>query len=175
MVVHDTEPVSVVPPRILEASRTPVHRAHRPSRAKLLLAVADSITVVLAGAVAPLFLHRWDPGASEASWQLFWATVATVPIWIALFSGQRLYNTRFIGRRIDEVHRIVNATFLGTLSVAVAASLANVLLRRAGWVMLALCAVVLVTLEREIARRLFTRLRTWGRMSRELIVAGANP
>ena len=124
MVVHDTEPVSVVPPRILEASRTPVHRAHRPSRAKLLLAVADSITVVLAGAVAALFLHRWDPGASEASWQLFWATVATVPIWIALFSGQRLYNTRFIGRRIDEVHRIVNATFLGTLSVAVAASLA---------------------------------------------------
>ncbi len=175
MVVHDTEPVSVVPPRILEASRTPVHRAHRPSRAKLLLAVADSITVVLAGAVAALFLHRWDPGASEASWQLFWATVATVPIWIALFSGQRLYNTRFIGRRIDEVHRIVNATFLGTLSVAVAASLANVLLRRAGWVMLALCAVVLVTLEREIARRLFTRLRTRGRMSREVIVAGANP
>ena len=172
--VHDTGPAAVVPPRILEASRTP-HRPHAQSRAKLALVAADALTVVVAGAVAAALLHRWDPAASQASWQLFWATVASVPIWIALFSGQHLYNTRFIGRRIDEVHRIVNATFLGTLSVAVAASLANVLLRRAGWVMLAICAVVLITLEREVARRLFTRLRTRGRMIREVIVAGANP
>ncbi len=165
----------VVPDRILKASQPPATRAHSTSRAKVFLVAADAGTVVLAGAVAAILLQRWDPSADRASWQLFWANLATVPLWLVIFSGQRLYNTRFIGRRIDEIRRIVNATILGTLSVAVAASLGNILLRRAGWVMLAVCATIAVAIEREIARQLFTRLRATGHMTRDVIIAGANP
>ena len=171
----DDPGAAVVPARVLEASLPPVARDHKLPRAKVWMVLADALTVVVAAALAAALLNRWDPEASAASWELFWATVATVPVWIALFSGQRLYNTRFIGRRIDEIHRIVNATLLGTLSVAVAASSANVLLRRSGWIMLAITAMVLVTIEREVARQVFTKLRSTGRMTREVIVVGANP
>ncbi|MCB0988670.1 MAG: sugar transferase [Microthrixaceae bacterium] len=165
----------VVPDRVLAASLPPKVRERPPSAAKALLVAADAGAVVLAGAAAAVLLQRWDTEAHEASLHLFWATVATVPVWIGLFSAQRLYNTRFIGRRIDEIHRIVNASLLGTMSVAVAANVANILLRRSGLVILALCAVTFVSLEREAARRVFNQMRSTGRMTREVIVAGANP
>jgi exopolysaccharide biosynthesis polyprenyl glycosylphosphotransferase len=144
-------------------------------RAKVLLVVADAVAVTAAGALAALCLDRLDPDAGRSATLLLVTTIATLPVWIGLFANQRLYNTRFIGRRIDEVHRIVNAVVIGTLAVAAAGNLANVLQRRSGLVLLAVFAGVTVTLERELARRLFTRLRTAGKMRRTVVVAGANP
>jgi exopolysaccharide biosynthesis polyprenyl glycosylphosphotransferase len=134
-------------------------------------AAALAISIVLAVAV----FERWDPNAGQSPDQLGWAAVVALPIWIGLFANQRLYNTRFIGRRIDEVRRIINATLLGTLAVSLVANFANVLLRRSSLVILAVTACVVITLEREIARRIFLRLRSAGRMVRYVVIAGANP
>jgi len=101
--------------------------------------------------------------------------VATIPAWLAIFANQRLYNTRFIGRRIDEFRRVVNASLLGTLTVAVAANLVGILPSRGGLVLLGVTAIVVVTAEREIARRVFLRLRAAGQMVRFVVIAGANP
>lgn len=149
--------------------------AARTFRPKLVLMASDALAVAAAGVLAHVVLNRWGPGAHDGSMHLIWATVATIPIWLGLFANQRLYNTRFISRRIDEVHRIVNACFLGTMTVALGGNFANVLLPRAGLVVLGGCSLAIVILEREVARRVFMRLRAGGRMVRYVVIAGANP
>ncbi len=154
----------------------PVAGGPRPAlRPKLALVTADATALLVTATIAIAIFTWWDPHAAESSVQLWWATVATIPIWLALFGNQRLYNTRFIGRRIDEFRRIVNAAFLGTLAVSLVGNMSNVLLRRSSLVILAGTAVVVVTLEREVARRVFLRLRSGGRMVRYVVIAGANP
>lgn len=137
--------------------------------------VADLLAVALSGAAAALLVHGLSSGADRPGPRLWWATVATTPLWLGIFANQRLYNTRFIGRRIDEFRRIVNASLLGTLSVALAANLVNVLPSRAGLALLGIIACLVITIEREVARRIFLRLRARGRMVRSVVIAGANP
>ncbi len=144
-------------------------------RPKFLLITADAMALLLTALVSTLLFKWWDPRADQTSLQLWWATVATLPIWLALFGNQRLYNTRFIGRRIDEFRRIVNASILGTLAVSLVANLGNVLLRRSSLFILAATSVVVVSTEREVARHIFLKLRLEGRMVRYVIIAGANP
>lgn len=144
------------------------------SRAKVLLVIADAATLILTAAISTFIFARYVDDDGNVS-HLFWATLVTLPVWLALFANQRLYNTRFIGRRIDEFRRIVNASVLGALAVTVAANAGNVLLRRGSVVILAVTACVCITIEREFARRLFLRLRAGGHMVRRVVIAGANP
>ncbi len=159
------------------ASAAPTIPAPRPSslRPKVLLMAADVLAIVTFTTLAAVLVSRWDLGALHAAKQLWWTSVIVVPAWLAIFSNQRLYNTRFIGRRIDEFRRVVNASLLGTLTVAVAANVVGILPSRGGLVVLCVSAVVIVTIEREIARRVFLRLRSGGQMTRSVVIAGANP
>lgn len=150
-------------------------RAASSLRPKLLLMAADVLAIVTFTTFAAVLVSRWDLGALNAAKQLWWTSVLIIPAWLGIFSNQRLYNTRFIGRRIDEFRRVVNASLLGTLTVAVAANMVGILPSRGGLVVLCASAVVIVTIEREIARRIFLRLRSGGQMTRSVIIAGANP
>ncbi len=126
--------------------------------------------------LAAVLVDRWDLGAGTPPDQLGWTAVLALPVWLGIFANQRLYNTRFIGRRIDEFRRIVNATLLGTLVVSLAANFANDPPQPLGaWSSWASPPCLVVTLEREIARRVFLRLRSAGRMVRYVVIAGANP
>jgi exopolysaccharide biosynthesis polyprenyl glycosylphosphotransferase len=136
---------------------------------------ADALAIVTFTTFAAVLVSRWDLGALHAAKQLWWTSVLVIPAWLGIFANQRLYNTRFIGRRIDEFRRVVNASMLGTLTVAVAANVVGILPSRGGLVVLCLSAVVIVTIEREIARRVFLRLRSGGQMVRSVVIAGANP
>jgi exopolysaccharide biosynthesis polyprenyl glycosylphosphotransferase len=163
----------------LVATAPPARASERRSapswRPKALLMAADALAVVVFTTVAAVAVERLGLGALRAGQQLWWTSVACTPVWLAVFANQRLYNTRFIGRRIDEFRRVVNASFLGTLLVAVAANLAGILPSRGGLVLLGLSAMVVVTIEREIARRIFLRLRSGGQLVRTVVIAGANP
>ncbi len=163
------------PGRVATPGRVPPTLGARVWRPKALLVAADVAALLASGAVAVALFGRWAPEADPSASRLWWATVATVPVWIGLFANQRLYSTRFIGRRIDEFRRIVNVSVMGTLAVAVAANAANVLLRRSSLVILAVTACIVVSLEREVARRIFLRLRSSGRIARSVVIAGANP
>jgi exopolysaccharide biosynthesis polyprenyl glycosylphosphotransferase len=161
-----------------EGAATPQKVAARTGsslRPKVLLMAADAFAVVTFTTLAAVFVHRWELGALHAAKQLWWTSVLVIPAWLAIFANQRLYNTRFIGRRIDEFRRVVNASLLGTLTVAVAANVVGILPSRGGLVVLCISAILVVTLEREVARRMFLRLRSAGRMTRSVIIAGANP
>ena len=160
------------------STEPPIPPAPVPTRAwrpKLVLIAADAIALVVSAAISVVAFDRWNPEATQSGLQLWWAALATLPIWLGVFANQRLYNTRFIGRRIDEYRRIINSCVLGTLAVSLVANFANVLLRRSSLVILAAVACVVVTAERETARRIFLRLRSGGRMVRHVIIAGANP
>jgi exopolysaccharide biosynthesis polyprenyl glycosylphosphotransferase len=144
-------------------------------RPKILLMAADAVAILTFTTVAAVLVSTWELGALHAAKQLWWASMIITPAWLAIFSKQRLYNTRFIGRRIDEFRRVVNASILGTLTVALATNVVGILPSRGGLVVLCLSAIVIVTIEREIARRVFLRLRSGGQMVRMVIIAGANP
>jgi len=164
----------VVTPATPPSSPSPVspRAALKP---KLLLIGADAAALILSAAVTVVLFGRLDPQATQSGAQIWWSSLATLPVWLGIFANQRLYNTRFIGRRIDEFRRIINSCLLGTLATSLVANLANVLLRRSSLVLLAVTSCVVVTVEREIARRVFLRLRSQGRMVRSVVIAGANP
>ena len=71
-------------------------------------------------------------------------SIATLPAWLVVFTSQRLYNIRFIARRIDEARRIVNASFLGVLLVALAGLLTGSLVSRSALAALLAVSIVLV-------------------------------
>jgi len=168
----------VTPPARPTGGADPARRSARttaPWRPKLVMIGADASALVVTALLSVAIFGWWSPDSEQSRTELLWSCFATLPVWLGLFANQRLYNTRFIGRRIDEFRRIVNAAILGTLSVSLAANLANVLLRRSSLVILAITACLVVTLEREVARRIFLRLRQGGRMTRYVVIAGANP
>ncbi|HEY4331548.1 MAG TPA: hypothetical protein VGM78_03220, partial [Ilumatobacteraceae bacterium] len=137
--------------------------------------IAD--TAALVAGMAVTFLverklgHDLRTGADR---YMLIGVVALLP-WLGVFANQRLYNTRFIGRRIDEFRRIINACFFGAVIVTLTGYLAGVLLPRSVLVSLFVVSTITVLIERELARRLFARLRTTGRMLRYVVIAGANP
>ncbi|WCO68552.1 sugar transferase [Iamia majanohamensis] len=144
---------------------------------KTALGAIDLVTVVVAAVISVLVVDPLGNGArvgtSDAEFVLL--VMSTLPVWLAIFAGQRLYNIRFIGRRIDEVRRIVNATFLGSMGVALAAFFVDLELPRSRIIVLFVATTLLVTAEREVARRTFAAMRARGRMVRNVVIAGANP
>ncbi|MFN8017706.1 MAG: sugar transferase [Acidimicrobiales bacterium] len=177
--VRDAAAVAVTDAPVATPLAPPARR--RPRRAtpslkpKVLLMGADALAVLTFTTLAAVLVSTWEMGALQAAHQLWWTSMLITPVWLAIFANQRLYNTRFIGRRIDEFRRVVNASVMGTVAVAIAANVVNILPSRSGLLVLGLSAVVVVTIEREIARRIFLRLRSGGHMVRYVVVAGANP
>jgi len=97
--------------------------------------------------------------------------VLAVTFW--LFRG-RLYSSRFITRRSDEIRRIIDAAGLSTASVAVAAFTFELDVSREWIVLAALFVVVGLSIEREGFRRRYGALRTSGKLSRKVIMVGDN-
>jgi exopolysaccharide biosynthesis polyprenyl glycosylphosphotransferase len=160
------------------ATRSRVRPASPPPTVNLktLLVVADLAVVILAVAVTDTLVQFiGERVAIGAGNRFVVVAMLTLPVWPAVFSRQRLYNTRFIGRRIDEVRRIFNAIGLGVLGIALGGYFANVLVSRASLIALFPIAVILVSLEREGARYLFSRARMKGHLLRDVVIAGANP
>ncbi len=162
-------------PRVEAVATAPAERPRLDP--KLVLGAVDLVTVGLSLIVTLLVVDPLSNGVRIGRSDLTFVLLAmsTLPLWLAIFSGQRLYNIRFIGRRIDEVRRIVNATFLGSMAVALAAFFLDVDMPRSRIVVLFATTTLLVTAEREVARRMFARMRSQGRMVRNVVIAGANP
>ena len=71
------------------------------------------------GAGGPRHLHDRDRLARQRqrrASRFLSVALFSLPAWLLVFTHQRLYNTRFIGRRIDEMRRIVNAAALGVIT-----------------------------------------------------------
>ncbi len=94
--------------------------------------------------------------------------------WAFFFGRARLYSSRFITRRSDEVRRIVDATILAAAAAAVVCFTVRLEVGR-GWLLLATgLGAGLVSVERELVRSHYDRLRSSGRLRRRVVMVGDN-
>ena len=90
------------------APREPIdERSAKPrqtfNRAKVLLIVADVVAVALAVLATYTLEIAWLGNDNGETARFLSVALLSLPAWLVIFTHQRLYNTRFIGRRIDEM------------------------------------------------------------------------
>jgi exopolysaccharide biosynthesis polyprenyl glycosylphosphotransferase len=171
--VETAVPVVVDAPAPHRPSLRPA-RAPRPSP-KSWLVLADVCTVALAMLLAYAMRSSMggNPLAGARGAHLLVA-VASLPVWVTLFARRRLYNVRFLTRRIDEVRRIGAAALTAVTAMTVAAYALQLPVSRAWLAMTATAAVGLMSIEREVVRRTFMHIRRSGRMLRRVVIVGCN-
>jgi exopolysaccharide biosynthesis polyprenyl glycosylphosphotransferase len=142
---------------------------------KSWLVLADTCTIALALLVA--YLVRASMGGLHldgARGAHIAVAAGSIPVWLGLFSRRRLYNVRFLTRRIDEVRRIASAAAFAIMTMTVAAYALQLPVSRA-WLLIGYVTTVgFMSLEREIVRRRFMALRRTGRMLRRVLIVGCN-
>ena len=89
-------------------------------------------------------------------------------VWIAAFGRKGLYRTSNVQRRVDELGRVVSASAMAVLVI----SLVSPGVQRA--ILLFTVGTTCVAVEREVARRLFARMRCQGTLRRAVLVVGGN-
>lgn len=151
----------------------------RPSRfnsRKTAVFVADLNAVTLSLFVAGLIQHFVNPSDPVTSRAYFWFFLATLPVWPISFTRQYLYRARHIARSADEAERVVKAIMYGFVGVIVISIflgdrfiLAPSLVAIAFFVM-----IVIVGIERGIARFMFKRDRASGQNLRNVMIIGKN-
>jgi exopolysaccharide biosynthesis polyprenyl glycosylphosphotransferase len=143
----------------------------RVHRAKLFLIGSDAIFLAVALIAAHSVAIRVRDSAEAAPEPL-----ALAFCFVAVLAGlaqQRVYRARYLALRRDEWPRMVRGVAIGVALTIVV----GFVLRFAvpGWlVWLLITGSVLLCINREIARRVFSRMRVGGRMVRKAVVVGAN-
>jgi exopolysaccharide biosynthesis polyprenyl glycosylphosphotransferase len=151
------------------------HPTMHPSTVKRWLVLADVTAGLVGVGVAFAAQRLWWPVEVDVvriEWLLL---VAAVPFWFAAAAVNHLHSGRSNLRRLDEFKHIVGTVAMGVGSmIALAFVLQQAELDR-GWVFLVfVCIVIAVTIERQVARVVFRRLRSTGRLSRPILIVGTD-
>jgi exopolysaccharide biosynthesis polyprenyl glycosylphosphotransferase len=165
--------VEIAPP-IIEPEKAPVSVA--PSLLRQRLIAADGLVVVLSFALA--FGWQWlvqpteELGVQRSHLVL---ACVTLPAWFVSFSLHKLYQARAVERPTEELRRIIYAA-LSAVGVMVAVSfiLQYKVLSRLWVVSVLVFVVVLMAIERTIARRMFNRMRRNGQICRPVLIVGTD-
>ncbi len=141
------------------------------SRAKRLLLTAD-LTAIGAGFIAAFAVQQLlRPVPTFIRLDQAVLAVMTLPAWFAAIATARLLDARAVERRIEEFRRVMFAAAfivasLGAVGFAIQfQSLSRLWLGAVG-----ISVVITMSIEREIARRSFARLRRVGRMNRRVVI-----
>ena len=166
---------TIATPAPTATRRLPIHLRVLSAQPKLVMATLDLISVVLAwlGGYVLLRSQGYRPQPYGRGDMLLIVAGAAV-VYPIVFVRCRLYLSRFVGRSVDEFRRILHATALGTMGVAVWAVATKTPLGRS-WVLVAVISLsFLLTAERLVLRRGFRRLREHGSLLRSVVVVGSN-
>jgi len=174
----ERQPAAAHPPVMLypDAQRLPAARPAAPAfnATKFALVVADLLVIASA-----LVLATWINGEVNAtdpttSSQYLLLSAISLLAWPLILTQQLLYRSRYLGRLIDEVSRVVRAAAIGMLVTGGLSILIKVDVGRQ-WMLLAGTLVLsLLVTERLIARQLFNRARRKGTLLRPVLIAGRN-
>jgi len=151
----------------------------RPSRfnsRKLAVFIADLNAVVLSLLLAGMIHQSINPDDPVSSRTYFWFFVATLPVWPIAFTRQYLYRARHIARSADEAERVVKAIIYGFLGVLVISIFLgdSFILARSLLVISFFVMMIVVGIERGIARYMFKRDRSSGANLRNVMIVGKN-
>jgi exopolysaccharide biosynthesis polyprenyl glycosylphosphotransferase len=145
------------------------------SAAKVAIAGADAVCLALCLAAAYAIRETGDGPDIQGAWlEHLLVTLVLIPVWIGLFARQRLYNSRFIVRRVDEWRRIAHGSASAIFAVAAAGYALQLAVSRAWMILAGVLSVGVVGLEREIVRRAFARMRRRGMLMRDVVIVGNN-
>ena len=150
---------------------------NRPSRfnaRKAALFVADLNAVALSLLVANLIHPAINPEDPVASSTYFWFFLLTFPVWPLSFTRNFLYRSRHVARSADEASRVVKAIFYGFMGVFAISIFAQLSLARTLVIVAFVTMIIIVGIERGIARYLFKRARTQGENLRNVLIVGKN-
>ena len=164
-------PGTFEPGEVASAAR----RAFVQRTAKLLNGALD-LGMVLLAMVAALRLRSVRPGNSPegAESQHLLLGALSLPVWLGFFLHYRLYTARHVATRLEEFRRVVHAVGASTLAIAVAGFMLQWYVARGWLVLVFVCGVAFVMLERELVRREYARQRRNGHFLRRAVIAGAN-
>ncbi len=162
---------------VLHPTSTVFSSGDRPSRfnaRKAALFVADlnaiALSLLLANVLHPSINPR-DPVGAET---YFWLFLLTFPVWPISFTRQFLYRARHIARSADEAERVVKAIFYGFMGVFAISIFSQVQLSRTLALTAFVIMLIVVGIERGIARYLFKRARSNGENLRNVLIVGNN-
>jgi exopolysaccharide biosynthesis polyprenyl glycosylphosphotransferase len=151
----------------------PSHRALL-NASKITLVIADLLVVSLA-LVAGTWINEWfNPTDPTPPAEYMGLVLVSLPVWPIIFTQQLLYRARYLGRRVDEVNRVVRGVALGVLVTSALSIVLKVTIGRQWVAIIGTLALVLMVLERLIARSLFDRARRRGSLLRPVVIAGRN-
>jgi len=152
----------------------PTDRPSRFNARKTAVFIADMNAVAFSLLIANVF-HQWvNPQDPVGPSTYFWLFAATFPVWPISFTRQFLYRSRHIARSADEAERVVKALFYGFMGVFAISIFAQVILSRALVVIAFFVMLIVVGIERGIARYMFKRARSNGQNLRNVLMVGKN-
>lgn len=143
---------------------------------KQRLVIADVLVVGLAIALAfgwqALVTSEAELGVQRRHVAL---AFATFPVWLISFSANKLYQARAVERSAQELRRIINASLAAAGVIVTGSFVFQFKALSRLWIMSVLVfVIVLMAIERAIARRIFTRMRRKGLICRPVIIVGTD-
>jgi len=143
---------------------------------KLLVAVADTIMLIAAMAVAlRLSALSGDVASPESLTVTKQVALLSIPVWLLTLVRSHAYQARHIASRSQEYRRLVLAGLVGSAAMVVLSDLWRRADIERDFVLFAFVAgVALLAVEREIARQAFLHLRRSGYRLRNVAIIGDN-
>ncbi|HEX9969284.1 MAG TPA: sugar transferase [Acidimicrobiales bacterium] len=141
--------------------------------ARVLVLAADTATIVLSMATVGLLRGSLPTEAASAGLATYAMVCAvSLPLWLVVFARYRLYHSRHVSTRRDELTRVVHAVGISVVATALVAYGLGRLVPRSYLVTLFGVAALAMTVEREVVRLAFSRLRRRGHCLRPVVIAG---
>lgn len=141
--------------------------------ARAMVIGADLATVVLAMATVGLLRNSLPTDTTQGGLTTYALVCAvSLPLWLVVFGRYRLYHSRHVSTRRDELTRVVHAVGISVVGTALVAYMLGRLVPRSYLVTLFVVAAAAMSLEREVVRFAFNGLRRRGHCLRAIVIAG---
>ena len=145
-----------------------------PNNRKLVVVFAD-LSAVIVGLWISVVLNGWINPTDPTTAAVYIGLLGiTLPVWPMAFTHQALYKARFITRGIDEGWRGIKAVFLAIVAIGIASIAFDVQIARSWYAIAIPSLLIVVGSERIVARLVFKRARSNGRMLRRVLIVGKN-
>ncbi len=144
-----------------------------PRHLRRLLIMSDAAAIVFGVVLATVIQGVVKPAPRDVLWEQALLAAMLVPIWLLMMGANHLFLARAIARFGEEMRRIVVASMMSIGFLLAVSFLAQYGSLSRLWVgLLFVCVTISLMVSRLIARRVFTRLRTSGRIRRPVIIVG---
>jgi len=167
--------IAIYPDRAPEITTSAIPARHdRRWIPKVASATTDAVAIGLAMWAASRFDAAYSSASGPSSLGYAVFGLALIPIWLAIFAKYGMYTLSRITSRAQEYRQLFHGIVICIAATSLVDYAINVHVARA-WVGLTwIFALVFVSVDREVSRRIFKRLRAQGRMMRPVIIVGAN-